>query len=135
MLGGQRGASAWPSRSIALHFASSTMAGFPRAARLRSGEDFKRGLSARRRASGRWFTATVAANESGRARLGVVVGRKMLPQATGRNRIKRVTRERFRALAPRLGAVDVLVRLRAKLNSEDMPAAEAEVERLLRGLA
>jgi ribonuclease P protein component len=111
------------------------MAGFPRAARLRSGEDFKRGLKARRRASGRWFTATSAANETGRARLGIVVGRRVLPQATGRNRIKRVARERFRALAPRLGAIDVIIRLRAKLNNEDMPAAEAEVERLLRELA
>ena len=35
------------------------MAGFPRTARLRSGEDFKRGLKARRRGSGRWFTASV----------------------------------------------------------------------------
>ena len=111
------------------------MAGFPRAARLRSGEDFERGLKARRRASGRWFTATIAANQSGRARLGIVVGRRVLPRATERNRIKRVTRERFRALAPRLGAVDIVIRLRAKLNSEDMLVAEAEVERLLRELA
>jgi ribonuclease P protein component len=111
------------------------MAGFPRAARLRSGEDFKRGLTARRRASGRWFTATIAANQSGRARLGIVIGRRVLPQATARNRIKRVTRERFREQAARLGAVDVIIRLRARLNSNDMPAAEAEVKRLLRELA
>ena len=38
------------------------MAGFPRTARLRSGEDFKRGLKARRRGSGRWFTASSVAN-------------------------------------------------------------------------
>lgn len=111
------------------------MAAFPRAARLRSGEDFKRGLKARRRGSGRWFTASVVANQSGRARLGIVVGRKVLPQASRRNRIKRVTRERFRELAGRLGQVDVIIRLRTALCPEDMSAAEVEVEGLLRELA
>lgn len=110
------------------------MAGFPRAARLRSGEDFKRNLKARRRGSGRWFTATAVANQGGHARLGMVIGRRVLAQATRRNRIKRVTREHFRRLATGFGAVDVVVRLRTKLAAEDMPEAEAEVERLLREL-
>lgn len=111
------------------------MAGFPRAARLRSGEDFKRGLKARRRGSGRWFTASSVPNQGDRARLGIVVGRRVLPQATRRNRIKRITREHFRRLAAGLGPVDVVIRLRTKLPAEDMAAAEAEVERLLQELA
>jgi ribonuclease P protein component len=64
-----------------------------------------------------------------------VVGRRVLPQATRRNRIKRITREHFRRLAAGLGPVDVVIRLRTKLPAADMAAAEAEVERLLRELA
>jgi ribonuclease P protein component len=111
------------------------VAGFPRAARLRSGEDFKRNLKARKRGSGRWFTASVVANQFARARLGMVIGRRVLAQATRRNRIKRVTREHFRRLATGLGPVDIVLRLRNKLAAEDMPEAEAEIERLLRELA
>ena len=111
------------------------MTGFPRAARLRSGEDFKRNLKARKRESGRWFTTSVTVNRIGHARLGMVIGRRVLAQATRRNRIKRVTREEFRRLAAGLGAVDIVVRLRSKLATEDMPQAEAEIERLLRKLA
>ena len=111
------------------------MAGFPRTARLRSEEDFKRGLKARKRGSGRWFTASSVANHGNRARLGIVVGRRVLPQATSRNRIKRITWEHFRRLAAGLGPVDVVVRLRTKLSAADMAQAEAEVERLLRELA
>ena len=111
------------------------MTGFPRATRLRSGEDFKRNLKARKRGSGRWFTASVVANQAGHARLGMVIGRRVLAQATRRNRIKRVTREQFRRLATGLGAVDIVVRLRSKLATEDMLEAEAEIVRLLRELA
>jgi ribonuclease P protein component len=111
------------------------VAGFPRAARLRSGKDFKRGLKARRCGSGRWFTASAVANQGDVARLGIVIGRRVLPQATRRNRIKRVTREHFRKLAAGFGPVDVVIRLRTRLTAEDMAEAEGEVERLLRGLA
>jgi ribonuclease P protein component len=107
------------------------VARFPRTARLRSGDDFKRGLKARRRGSGRWFTASCIANQLGCARLGIVIGRNVLPLAARRNRIKRVTREHFRRLAAGLGPVDVVLRLRTKLAVEDMQEAEAEVERLL----
>ena len=110
------------------------MAGFPRTARLRSGEDFRSSLRARRRGSGRWFTVSAVANHSAHARLGMVIGRRVLAQATRRNRIKRVTREHFRRLATGLGTVDVVVRLRTRLAAEDMAEAEAEVERLLREL-
>jgi ribonuclease P protein component len=109
--------------------------GFPRAARLRSGQDFQRGLRARRRWSGRWFTASTVANQGHCARLGIVIGRRVLPQATRRNRLKRIAREHFRRLALGLGAVDVVVRLRSKVSEDDMAAAEAEVEQLFRGLA
>lgn len=111
------------------------MAGFPRAARLRTGQDFERGRKASRRWSGQWIAASVVANQGDRARLGIVIGRRVLPQATRRNRLKRITREHFRRSAAGLGAVDVIVRLRSKVSAVEMAGAEAEVERLFRELA
>jgi ribonuclease P protein component len=48
------------------------------------------------------------------ARLGLVVGKKLLRRAVDRNRIKRVVRERFRRLRATLPAFDLVVRLTAK---------------------
>jgi ribonuclease P protein component len=101
---------------------------------LRSGLEFKRVLQARKRVSGRWFTISATTNEVGRARLGVAVGRRALPKSVHRNRIKRIARERFRRNAERLGAQDVVVRLRASLAVEDLRAAEAELEALFQEL-
>lgn len=70
--------------------------------------------------------ARYAANVSGLARLGVVVGRRAAPLATRRNRLKRLMRESFRTAAQNLPAVDVVVR------AVRPPASEAEVREALR---
>jgi ribonuclease P protein component len=48
------------------------------------------------------------------ARLGLVVGKKLLKRAVDRNRVKRVIREQFRLARPQLPPVDLIVRLAAK---------------------
>jgi ribonuclease P protein component len=48
------------------------------------------------------------------ARLGVVVGKKLLKRAVDRNRVKRIVREQFRRERPNLPACDLIVRLAAK---------------------
>lgn len=48
------------------------------------------------------------------ARLGIVVGKKLLKRAVDRNRVKRVIREQFRCLRPQLPPVDLVVRLAVK---------------------
>ena len=48
------------------------------------------------------------------ARLGLVVGKKLLKRAVDRNRLKRIIRERFRLCRGGLPAVDLVVRLAAK---------------------
>jgi ribonuclease P protein component len=48
------------------------------------------------------------------ARLGVVVGKKLLKRAVDRNRVKRIIREQFRRLRPQLPPVDLVVRLAVK---------------------
>ena len=48
------------------------------------------------------------------ARLGVVVGKKLLKRAVDRNRVKRIIREQFRVQRPSLPACDLVVRLAVK---------------------
>lgn len=48
------------------------------------------------------------------ARLGVVVGKKLLKRAVDRNRLKRIVREQFRRVRKDLPAVDLIVRLAVK---------------------
>ena len=66
-------------------------------------------------------------NDLETARLGLIVGKRMLPLAVDRNRAKRVIRESFRQ-ADELPAMDVVVRVA-------LPAAEvsvADADRLFR---
>ncbi len=48
------------------------------------------------------------------ARLGLVVGKKLVKRAVDRNRVKRVIREEFRRCRPNLPPVDLVVRLAVK---------------------
>ncbi|MDE0659115.1 MAG: ribonuclease P protein component [Gammaproteobacteria bacterium] len=69
-------------------------------------------------------------NELEMARLGLIVGKRMLPRAVDRNRAKRVIRESFRQ-AGGLPAMDIVVRVA-------VPAAAitvADADRLFRALA
>jgi ribonuclease P protein component len=51
------------------------------------------------------------ANPFGIPRLGVIVPKRVFPRAVDRNRMKRVLRERFRALQSRLSSRDILIRV------------------------
>ena len=79
-----------------------------------------------RRFDGRYLQliATPAASPPGRA--GFVVGRKVLPRAIDRNRLKRRVRETLRAARPALEAVDLIVRVRRPLAPSEVAAAAAE---------
>ena len=69
-------------------------------------------------------------NELEMARLGLIVGKRMLPRAVDRNRAKRVIRESFRQ-ADGLPAMDIVVRV-------TVPAAKvavADADRLFGALA
>ena len=90
---------------------------FPKSARLRQRSEFARVFEHGRRTAApaltlHWMPAS-------QARLGISVSRKVDPDAVGRNRIKRVLREAFRALRPQLASADYIVVARP-------PAAELE---------
>jgi len=68
------------------------------------------------------------------ARLGVVVGKKLLKRAVDRNRVKRVIREQFRRLRPQLPPVDLVVRLAVKPGPLDGKALAGDFLALLEKL-
>lgn len=70
-------------------------------------------------------------NPAGAARLGLVVGKKLLRQAVGRNLVKRLAREQFRLHHASLEGYDILLRLIAKPGRVDRVAMAAEIRQLL----
>jgi len=80
---------------------------FPKTARLRQRADFSRVFEIGRRVASpalalHWLPAPGA-------RFGIAVSRKVDPNAVGRNRIKRVLRESFRAHRSRLKPADYVI--------------------------
>lgn len=63
------------------------------------------------------------ANEHGRARLGLVAGKKFAPRAATRNLIRRLTREAFRHRQERLAGFDVLLRMQRRFDRAAMRSA------------
>lgn len=68
---------------------------------------------------------------SGDARLGLVVGKKLLKRAVDRNRLKRIVRERFRIRRANLPVCDLVVRLAVKPVPFDNKALMADIDTLL----
>jgi ribonuclease P protein component len=85
---------------------------FPRSSRLARSEDFRRALRRRPSAAGPSLVLHACANGGSGARLGLVIGRRELPRAVDRNRVKRLLREGFRRERAALGAIDLVVRLK-----------------------
>ena len=75
------------------------------------------------------LVAAAAARTPGR--IGYVIGRKTLPRAVDRNRLRRRLREVVRALRPALTAYDVILRVKKVSNSVELDAAVTEAASLL----
>lgn len=72
-------------------------------------------------------------NGSGRPRLGITVSSKVA-NAVGRNRVKRWVREAFRATAPELPAVDLVVIARSAAPSGGLDSARTALAGAARAL-
>lgn len=88
-----------------------------------------------RRSEGRHVQLVVAAAARTPGRLGYVIGRKTLPRAVDRNRLRRCLREIVRALRPALMPYDVIVRVKRVAGRAEIDTAVEEAASLLRALA
>jgi ribonuclease P protein component len=85
----------------------------------------------RRTQSNAWFQIWSKPNDLARARLGVVVAKKVERRAVGRNRIKRMVRETFRQQAAGIMAVDLIVRAKQPVRRAQLAEARQALVRLL----
>ena len=76
--------------------------------------------------------AAPAAQDPGR--VGYVIGRKAMPRAVDRNRLRRRLRESVRACRPAIERFDIILRVRQRVRRADIAAAIGESRRLLEGL-
>ena len=81
--------------------------GFPKSARLLKSRDFK--FTKYRRYQADWFGFTYQLG--GKGRLGVSISKKILRNATARNRVRRLLKESFRGLRARAGEESLRVDL------------------------
>lgn len=77
---------------------------FPRHLRLTRPEQFKRVFAKSRASNDHCFRVLARPNELDHARLGLAVSTRVCKRAVGRNRIKRLVRESFRAHQDLFGA-------------------------------
>jgi ribonuclease P protein component len=94
---------------------------FPPQARVRARAEFDRAFEQGRRTASPLFSLHFVAGDAP-ARLGLAVSRKVDPHAVGRNRIKRVLRDAFRRLRPRLRGGDYVVVARKAAAAADNAA-------------
>ena len=105
-------------------------ANFPRAARLLTARDFARLRTCSRRVGTRHLTAEVALSETGDARMGLAVSKRVSKKAVRRNRIKRIARDSFRRHRAFIPALDILVIARSSADLQDNPTLHAEFAHL-----
>ena len=87
-----------------------------RSERLLHSEDYRRTIANRCRSDDQLFTVYVAKRETGDARLGITVSRRVSTKAVRRNRLKRRVRESFRSHKQPLAGLDLVVIARQKAN-------------------
>jgi ribonuclease P protein component len=110
-------------------------AGLPREARIRRAGDFAVLRHASGRLGGRCFSVRYRQNDTGHARLGLAISKRVSKRAVDRNRIKRLVRESFRRARVQLPAVDLMVMARAEACTLSGAALLAELDALWRKLS
>src|SRR5579859_5950322 len=109
-------------------------AGLPREARLRRAGDFAALRQASGRISGRCFSVRYRVNDTGHARLGLAISKRVSKRAVDRNRIKRLVRESFRRVRHTLPPVDLMVMAREQACTLPGETLLAELDVLWRKL-
>jgi ribonuclease P protein component len=108
---------------------------FPRARRLDGPHAYAAVFAYKCWASGQWFQIYARPNGADRARLGVVVSKRVMKKAVARNYYKRLARDVFRHECTRLPGLDFVVRPRVQVDFAVAAVARAEMVDLLQRAA
>jgi len=92
---------------------------FKRESRLLNAGDFRFVFDDAKRSSSRFLTVLARPNGESQARLGLIVSKKSVKLAVGRNRVKRLTRESFRINSELLQGLDVIVLSKRGINEKN----------------
>jgi len=84
-----------------------------------------------RRREGKYLQVIVTAATRDWGRAGFVIGRKALPLAVDRNRVRRMLRQVLQTSRPALARYDVIVRLKQGAPRAEFPRIVAEAVRIL----
>ncbi len=82
---------------------------FRRSQRLTAAAEFQRVFRDGRRSADDCFTVLFCHNKRDQPRLGLAIAKRRVRRAVARNRLKRLVRESFRAAAPSLPPMDIVV--------------------------
>lgn len=104
--------------------------GFPKRSRLKKTDEFSSVFNFRCTVRGAHLQVMAKPNLAGHARLGVVVGKKVLRRATARNYAKRLVRELFRRHQHELDALDLVVRVHRAFLPENVDVVQQELKEL-----
>lgn len=91
--------------------------GFSKTKRLKTPEDFRAVFNQPfpLRLKSHYFTILARPNQRENARLGVIVAKRVIKKATGRNLVRRLVKESFRLHQSTLVGLDIVVMLRGNL--------------------
>jgi ribonuclease P protein component len=98
---------------------------------LHNPEEFSSVIRFRCSASSELLQIFVKPNGLVQPRLGLIVAGKVERLAVRRNRAKRIMREAFRERQKEWAGLDMVVRLRCRIGSDDTPRMIAEAEKLM----
>jgi ribonuclease P protein component len=102
----------------------------PRERRMRRPAEFKRAYAVGKRLGNEFFTVSAQANGLSSARLGMSIAARILRRAVDRNRLRRLIRESFRVNQLRLPALDIVIGVRAGVQTADNPRLRSALEQL-----
>jgi ribonuclease P protein component len=108
---------------------------YPPAGRLRQPTDFVALRREGKRVSSRYFHTQYRLTQSGEARLGMAVSRRVSKRAVVRNRIRRTVRESFRICRGRLPLCDVLLVARAEAATQSAADLRSDLDLIWSQLA
>lgn len=88
--------------------------------KLRRADEFSSVFHFRCTWRGSLLDVSAAPNDLGQARLGLIVSKRHIATAVGRNRVKRLLREWFRQRQSEMAGLDIIARLKAKISGDPL---------------